>query len=540
MRTRLRLMWGKRRKTLFVGIAVVLLSGGVFFWGWLSVPRESSVRLMYKLRLEELQVAVNSFQKSYNRIPNSLEELKLAGNIENISDFEVFKYLGGTDGIIAVQKEPVRGVKKGEPWGGNGEVARDDIPAARLMLFTDGSIKLVNAADFERRYTDFGVESKLVELIPGMRWSKWYEEKSGYRPDIENFGAYVMLSVGDELYIGFGTGRPTQGDGALIARFDSKTLEPIGSLAEEGIHEMIWDPQREILHIAGTDPSWPDDWSAGNHYTYTPLGREKIIKHRDSSTGLINVIHTWGLWMSRDHVLYAAVSSHDGSFVKDTNVLRKIFNRINWMLDASYYSRDYGLTRRGQIFKSQDDGTSWSYVSDLGYFRAYDVIGFNDKLYAIYTDTPESPCKLAVNENGDKKWSDVTQHSIDTVHLVEFQNKLLAVSSVRDQLYAVSEDKVEKYMLPQGFRIRSAFNVLAVGDQYIYAIFTDWNGKYFVVRSHNLRDWELVTSTDRRLVSIAYWPERKWVVVSDAGIYGGVWKIDVGVNESGDSARGPI
>lgn len=517
----------KAGKIVLAVLVIVVTITGVCMWLLVGGARESSIRLESKLRLHELWVAVESFRKTYGRVPRSIDELRLSRKSNDDSRFEEYEYVGGTGGVIAYKRRPFRKVEAGEPWGGNGEVAKKEMPASRLVLFSDGSMKFIKEVEFEKRYGKWGRNSTLKGLVPGMEWSKWYQEKSGYRPDAEHFGAYVILPLGDQLYIGFGTGLPSLGDGALIARVRGGGVEVIGSIAEEGIHEMIWDPHRDILHIAGTDPSWPDDWSAGNHYTFLRSGKDHIRKHRSSQHGLANVIHTWGLWLSKDGVLYAAVNSHDGSFVKDRNVLRRAMNRIQSMFDPSFYSRDYGVTRRGQIFSSHDSGETWTYLSDIGNYRAYDIIGFSGRLYAIYTDKPRTGCRLAVSEDGGRKWSDVTNDYIDSVHLVEFKKQLLAVSVNGEELFAVKGDRVTRYGVPEGFRIKSGFDVVAVGDQYLYAIFKDVNEKYFVVRTENLRDWEWMASTHRRLISIAYWPKRKWIVVGDAGIGASVWMVDL-------------
>lgn len=515
------------------------------------MPRQSSVRLMHELRLKELGSAIERYQSSHGRIPEDLEELKSAGGISDFSDLEEFEYIRGDRGILAFRREPFRRVRKGEPWGGAGEVAKYEIPAARLVLFADGSIKFVDELDFQEKYewllgrippaknegisgecrpgTDLGFG--LEELIPGMNWSQWYRQESGYAPDPDFFGAYVTLAVRNDLYIGLGTGLPTLGDGALVVRFNGENVQPVGSLAEEGIHEMIWDDYTGILHIAGTDPSWPDDWSAGNHYTYTPYLNKTIVKHRDPERGLLNVIHTWGLWLSEDHMLYAAVNAHDGSFTRDRNLLRRLFNRINSMVDRRYYSTDYGVTRMGQIFKSEDSGKTWGHVSDVGYFRAYDVVASNDKLYALYTDTPESPCKIAVSDDDAKKWRDVSQLQVQRVHLVSFHNELMAVSFDGKRIYAVNSDAVGEYDLPKGFRIESYFNVLAIGNDYLYAACKADDGTYSILRTRNLRDWEEVVCTDKSLISLSFWENRNWLITGSAGIDATLWKIDLNQSE---------
>jgi hypothetical protein len=413
-------------------------------------------------------------------------------------------------------------VKKAFPH--KGKIALLFVLVAPLLSFCSGA-KDGEVSRKSSSRNDIGFV--LEELIPGMEWNTWFRQTSGYSPDPEHFGGYITLPVGADLYIGMGTGIPTLGDGALVARFDGGKIEAIGALAEEGIHEMIWDHRSGTLHIAGTDPSWPDDWSAGNHYTYFRSGTRAVVKHRDPRKGLVNVIHTWGLWFSNTHVLYAAVNSHDGSFTRDRNILRRIFDRINSTVDRRYYSTDYGVTRMGQIFKSEDSGKTWGHVSDVGYFRAYDVVGFNDKFYVLYADTPESPCKLAVSEDGAEKWRDVTQDYIQRVHLIQFQDKLLAVSHNGKSIYAINNDIISKHELPKGYRIETHFNVLAVGNDFLYAVCTGEDGNYSILRTPDLRDWEKVVGTDKKLVSLCYWETQHSLVVSDTGLQAKLWKIDL-------------
>jgi hypothetical protein len=536
-------MFHFRTKVTIGIITIAALIGGATLWQNANNTRQSTIRLKFKLNLKELAVGIENYRKLFHRIPHSLEELRSVGLISTISNFDAFVYVAGSRGILAYQKEPFARVDKGEPWGGNGEVAKHTIPSSRLLLFNDGSIKFIEEAEFHKNFAwIMGVDKdntsgghgvngemklELVELIPGMDLSKWYRQESGYDPDSRWFGGYTTLAVGKELYIGLGTGLPTLGDGALIARFDGEGLDVIGSLAEEGIHEMIWDEHGGTLHIAGTDPSWPDDWSAGNHYTYVRSGPKKIAKHRDPQNGLVNVIHTWGLWLSGDQVLYAAVNSHDGSFTQDRNVLRRILDRINSIFDDHYWSTDYGVTRKGQIFKSTDNGASWSCIGDVGDFRAYDIIGFNNKLYAIYTDTPELPCKLAESEDGGKGWRDVAQSYLQRTHLTKFKGKLLTVSNDGESIFAVGKNTFSRYDLPEKFRVVSNFNVLAVTDSYLYAICKEADGYYSILRTSDLHQWERVVRTSKKLISLSHWQDRNWLIISSVGIQAKIYKVDL-------------
>jgi hypothetical protein len=528
-------------KTIGVGfcLAVVITVGSAILWQAFKPPRQSSVRLMHKIKLKQLRYAIDIYKEIYKKPPADLEDLAFAGIISDILYYDSFQYTGGLGGIFAFQKKPFRKVSKGEIWGRSGEVAKYDIAKARLVLLANGAIELIGEADFKKKYGFLTAElpgisgsiekfnAPIEDLAPGIFWSKWYQNESGYVPDPKWFGAYVTLPVENEIYIGMGTGRPTLGDGALVARFDGKKLETIGALTEEGIHEMIWDSHTGTLHVAGTDPSWPDDWSAGNHYTYIKSVAKKIVKHRDPENGLINVIHTWGLWFSENHELFAAVNTHDGSFRRDRNILRRIFYRINAMFDSSYYSTDYGVTRLGQVFKSRDNGSTWSHVADLGYFRAYDFIGFNNRLYAIYADKPELPCKLAVSEDNAESWRDVTQNWIQRVHLTRFQDKLITVSHAGESIYALSSDHLKRYDLPKGFKVASNFNVLAAGENFFYALCSEENGNFAILRTPDLHKWQQVGYIDKKLISLSYWKAKKWLVVSGMGTHANIWKIDL-------------
>ncbi|MFH1633710.1 MAG: sialidase family protein, partial [Chloroflexota bacterium] len=217
----------------------------------------------------------------------------------------------------------------------------------------------------------------------------WYEAQSSNTGDNTYFGAYVTLPVGSDLYIGLGSARPAEdsGDGAYFAKFDGTNLTGIDEPNEQGFHEMIYDGS--LVHIACTDPMSPDDWTAGNHYTYSPGGA--FTKYRDAASGLKNVYHTWGLWKS-DSTLYAAVSAHEGD----------------------------NTTFVGQIFTSTNNGYTWTLTSDLGGYRAYDIIGFDDDLYAIHNDVLGGVLTMTKNTDGGINWTDIITDGVRRVHMLEF------------------------------------------------------------------------------------------------------------------------
>lgn len=153
-------MFKKKAQIIFLVLPLFIIGSGFLIWHWVRVPPQSSVRLMYALRLKALRVAIDSYRDSHDRIPNDLKELEFAGVISGGSYSEDFRYVGGDGGVLAFQRESFRRVKNGERWGGRGEIAKYEIPAARLVLFADRSIRFVDESDFQRKYGWLLVEPK--------------------------------------------------------------------------------------------------------------------------------------------------------------------------------------------------------------------------------------------------------------------------------------------------------------------------------------------------------------------------------------------
>jgi hypothetical protein len=346
----------------------------------------------------------------------------------------------------------------------------------------------------------------LKELCPEVKWSDWYRRESGYVPHPDHFGAYVTLPVGNVLYIGLGSARPAEGtgDGALVASLDGDTLESIGPLTEQGCHDMLW--YEDTLHIAGTDPCCGGGWSAGNHYTYTP--REAIVKHRDPAHGLVEVVHTWGMWMSDEGVLYAAVSSvHSGAST-------------------------------GEILRSTDNGVTWTKLSKLGAYRAYDIFGFQGRLYALYSDVLGGPLTLAVSKDGGETWTDIIADDAHLFRLVEFRDRLLVTSWDRTSIYAVGGSAAVRYDLPEGVVLGTTYasgrnynyNLLSVANRHLYTIWEEDRGgsvQYSIVHTRDLLNWERLVATEKQLISLSFWQARHWCIVSEHGADAKLWKLEL-------------
>ncbi len=348
----------------------------------------------------------------------------------------------------------------------------------------------------------------------------WYEDASGETGHDDYFGAYVTLPVTDTLYIGLGTARPAESRGAYFAKFDGDTLTGIFRPDEDGLHELLYDGT--VIHIAGTDPGSGDDHSAGNHYIYTPT-TGTYTKYRDSETGLPNVFHTWSLWLS-DTVLYAAVSSHNGTYTDNCTI-----NSVNVCM--------------GQIFTSTDRGATWTWMSDLGGYRAYDIIGFAGDLYAIANDRYMRALSMSRSTDGGQTWTGIPelQENVRRVHMVEFHEQLIATSFDRAALYALQTDgTVSTHTLPLDYRVGTTYTewfaeaytdykVLTVVGEHLYLIAqpsTEITGSA-ILRTADLQNWERMAQTDARLISLSYWEDNTWLVASSAGTNAALWYMDL-------------
>lgn len=350
--------------------------------------------------------------------------------------------------------------------------------------------------------------------LSGQTLKQWYEAKTSHTGSAAYFGAYVTLPVADTLYLGLGSARPAEdgGDGSYFAKLNGTSLTGIAEPDEQGLHEMIYDGS--LVHIAGTDPHNGDNWTAGNHYTYDPTSGT-FAKYRNATTGLKNVLHSWGLWKSGS-TLYAAVSAHAGD----------------------------NTTFMGQVFSSTDNGATWTHRSDLGGYRAYDIIGFDGDLYALHNDTLGGELSLSKSIDGGAAWSAVSglANNVRHVHMLEFDGKLFAVSFDRHSLYAVdASDNVSTHALPTDYLVGASYSeggysdykLLVVARDYLYLIAerqspTEWA----ILRTNDLSHWERMAHTSEKLISLSYWSNKDWLVTATPGTSAGLWKVDL----SGDPA----
>jgi alkaline phosphatase len=338
----------------------------------------------------------------------------------------------------------------------------------------------------------------LTELLPGHDYINWYV--NNVRPaataPTAYFGAYKFEPVDDLLYLGYGSGRPAETAGSLLAVSNGSVITPLADLDEEGFIDIT--AVNGTLFIPGPDPHYGDGWELGNFYVKEP--GQPITKYRN----LPNVIHAWGAWYDiDDDVLYAAVSSHLGD----------------------------SKTWTGEVFRSDDRAVSWTRVatktSGVGNYRTYDITGFNDKLYLIWDDDSWQ-CGLAVSADQGLSWTRLTTATQQLVacrnRLHIWDGKLLALSRDQKSIIAIDENDALTVHPLHDYQITSwSYNALAnAADGYLYAVAE--HGQ--IIRTNNLTTWQLMARTGLDFFSVAYWPHHDWLIVGERG-NGRVWKLDL-------------
>ena len=250
------------------------------------------------------------------------------------------------------------------------------------------------------------------------------------------------------------------------------------------------------LYIAGTDPCCNDDWTKGNVYTYIP--GSTIITHRTMQ----NVLHTLGLYVDPlDNTIYAATGAHIG-------------DNKTWV---------------GQVFKSIDQGVSWSNPVTLSDYRVWDIIGFNGKLYAIAVGTWNDSRLVESIDNGANwkalgEWNQIHNKP----RFIIYKDRLIAAGGYLNSLVTIDKsDKIISHLLPGAIIPNPTwYNIFAVDNQnYLYMI-AQGNR---IIRTNDLTTWYEVStiSTNNKLISLAYWPEKNLLVVTDQGENSKIWSIDL-------------
>lgn len=118
----------------------------------------------------------------------------------------------------------------------------------------------------------------------------WYQSQTDAKLDSTYAGAYVMLAVGGELFIGMSASVPTHDhNGPLFAAHDGETLRLIALLKEQDVNRMR--AVGDALFIPGYDPN--DGWDAGNLYRYdTQTGVLTKLRYRYNEPHFVDATTT--------------------------------------------------------------------------------------------------------------------------------------------------------------------------------------------------------------------------------------------------------
>ncbi len=71
------------------------------------------------------------------------------------------------------------------------------------------------------------------------------------------------------------------------------------------------------------------------------------------------------------------------------------------------------------------------------------------------------------------------------------------------------------------------YNILTTDGRYLYTVLeTEASAKkYSVARTTDLETWEILYTTDRPILTLAYWPAKNWLVWGDNGRFTTLWKL---------------
>lgn len=335
-------------------------------------------------------------------------------------------------------------------------------------------------------------EPTVTPLVAEGELAGWYQAQTGYATT-DYTGVYKIVPVGDALYLGLGTARPAEADGALLARLDAGGLTALRSLDEQGFVDMTLVDGR--IYIPGADPM--DDWSAGNLYVHD-LATGETAKQRT----LPNAIHAWQV-RSADGRLLVAV----GRYLPELG-------------DWPY---------AGGILASADGGLTWTADDSraLGAHRTYDLVLGRGMDVALVDDADVSGCQLATRVDGGE-WQRSQAWVLCRLRLCassagggDPKNRaVLALSQDTRSLVVAGSERI----IPLPFAVEPwAYNWSAYAGRTLHVATADGR----IMATQDLRTWREVAALGRTIVSLAYWPERGALVVATRGPAAGLWTVPV-------------
>lgn len=288
-----------------------------------------------------------------------------------------------------------------------------------------------------------------------------------------NFGAYVIQPVNNNIFIGAGNS-PGNEDGACIILDSTREIV----LDEQGVHDI--HNQNGELWVCGTDPVEPsNEWTLGNLYHRSVSGT--WTKHRT----LPLTIHALGFY-------------HDGT---------------KMVVVGGMHTGD-NVTWKGRVLTSTD-AENWTAV-DVNNYRLYDVIK-NNYWYAIGYDWTgvgyTQDLHYSLDGNTWPKVSGVSP-ALKPRLILHGDGVYGAVNSLTS-IFKVVGTTVTTYAL--SFTLSPHWNVLESDGTYFYALSN--NG--VIYRTSDFTTWSMYTSV-ANAISIKHWSGHG-LLISDIGVNAKMW-----------------
>ena len=319
---------------------------------------------------------------------------------------------------------------------------------------------------------------------PGALKTK-FEADTGETADA-TFGAYVLTTIGANLFVGLGN-EPAGSDGAeIVSTPDGVTLTTERVLDEQGILDMH--------ALAG------ELWSPSCDPIYSPFGsvykRDAVGVWSQQET-IPTTWHVWGLCHDSGGNLFACTGSYSGG----------------------------GAVFEGRVLRSPDGGATWPQNVQVNDYRVFDVIEFGARLYAIGYHWTGSAYQqqLWYSVDGGATWNLVagqTPHRYQ--RFVQFGTLLIYIDELLNSLRAIDAAfAITSYSLPASIA-SLRFNVLTTDGTYLYVL--DASG--YIWRSSDLVDWTRYSFVAGG-IALTYWASDSSLIVSDIGTNARLWRVVV-------------